>query len=127
MTTRVFQDGHETVHWSKDPMTGQVTVKRTGRAGAILKDNAAMRDTPQTGDFRKLASIPLHVFEEHLRKRGLGWRDYYQRMNNAERAKMRAEIYCDSDFSRLRTYAVSTRIQGLDAAILGGRDRDWET
>ena len=117
-TTRIFHENGERVSWEYDDLTKKVVVKRTTDVEPVLENNkrlATMDDGfSPSREMRRVASIPLHVFENWLKADGLTWHDYYHNMDRRERAKYRARKMFDPDNRHFLTAPHKSRIGGIN-------------
>ena len=77
---------------------GKVHLKKTQDISGILKDNAAMRNVKQTGDVRKIASIPNVMIVELKDKHGI---DLFNL--NTESKKRLMRLLNSNDYKHLKT------------------------
>lgn len=77
---------------------GQVHLKKTQDISGILRDNAAMRNITQTGDVRKIASIPNVMIVELKDKYGI---DLFNL--NKESKQRLMKLLNSSEFKHLKT------------------------
>ena len=77
---------------------GKVHLKKTQDVSGILKDNAAMRNIKQTGDVRKIASIPNVMIVELKDKHGI---DLFNL--NKESKQRLMKLLNSNDYKHLKT------------------------
>lgn len=90
-----------------DDTTGLTTFGSVQDCEPIIENNKRLRDMNDgyspSREIRRIASIPLKLFERWLQDDGLTYQDYYCQMDRRERAAYRARKYMSSDYRDLRT------------------------
>lgn len=99
-------DGNVASVFSYDEMTDQVTIQRRQDVEPIIDHNKRLQ-TYNDGyspsrEFKRVASIPLVVFEGWLAEDGLDWGKYCA-LGRKEQAAYRARRLMSSDWRHLRT------------------------
>ena len=98
--------GNVTSVFHYDEMTDLATVERTQDCEPIIEHNKRLQTFNDgyspSREFRRIASIPLVVFEGWLNDDGLTWYDYC-RMDKRGQAQYRARRLMSSDWRHLRT------------------------
>ncbi len=100
------RDGSVVTTHHYDELTDTTTIQRTQDAEPIIEHNKRLQ-TMNDGyspsrELRRIASIPLVVFEKWLQEDGLDWGKYC-RMGRREQAAYRARRLMSSSWRHLRT------------------------
>lgn len=97
-------DGNTIRTFHFDDATGRATVQTTQDVTAIVDHNREFQKTRQTGDFRKLASIPTTEYYRWMVEDGLGMREL-GKMTKQDRTKWLRRRLNDPDFRGFKSTA----------------------
>lgn len=90
-----------------DDMTDTTYVRVSQDCEPIIEHNKRLKSLNDgyspSREMKRMASIPLALFQRWLQDDGLTWNDYWNRMDRKERSRYRARKLMSSDWRHLRT------------------------